>query len=564
MEQASSPSPKRRLRGKRGIAEIADGAPAPSPKKRLRRVTSPLFPGVGSRNAAWAASLTTYLQGRVRSDASPPWAQKRAVALIRAATSLLKQQETLVRLDLPSTASLVIVGDLHGQFDDLVRLLHLHGPPSENQHYLFNGDFVDRGPNSVEVLLVLMAWKVAAPASVHINRGNHEDHVLNSSHGFWTEVMSKFGLGIYNEFQASFRHMPIAHVINNRVFVVHGGLPRNMAPLEEVAKIVRAEDPIEPPSIMHDLLWSDPHDEVDQFGPNDQRGGDGVVFGAAATREYLEANGLSLLVRSHQRRDMGFDAQHDGLCVTVFSAANYGGSGNEAATLILCGQDVPVVEGTLLREAGSLGGGLGSLVARVLPAESPDFNVTALFGASEKMQRPSVALPLDGSSDVTCDIQQENLDSNQDSELKAERTPEREPDLSFDWEDETLGTPEKTWGDTVSLESFFQEEDSAPADMPEKIKRRRRLTQAKKLRRKSVSVMQKGASDVGTCPADKAIVSEDDTQEGTDVTGEDQEQAQVSEDVACVKTVAWEEEFTRIAGWLDSQFPLADVVSAAA
>jgi len=54
-----------------------------------------------------------------------------------------------------------VVGDIHGQLPDLLTILSQSGFPSETNRYVFNGDFVDRGPNSVEVLLLLYCLKVS-------------------------------------------------------------------------------------------------------------------------------------------------------------------------------------------------------------------------------------------------------------------------------------------------------------------------------------------------------------------------------------------------------------------
>lgn len=378
-----------RLRRKSSVTEGPKYATTPKkPMRPKARLSAPLYNGHDA-DPTWAASLTAHLQKKVRSGcAGLPWPRDRASALVRDATALMERQEPLVRLNLPSTARLAIIGDIHGQLNDLIRVLQMHGPPSEDNQYLFNGDFVDRGPNSVEVLLVLYAWKVAAPDYVHLNRGNHEDHALNVSHGFFHEVMAKYDHELYYAFQMSFKQMPVAHLINGRVLVVHGGLPRNMAPIEDIAKLEREDDPIEPPSLMHDLLWSDPHEGVVNFGPNEQRGGDGVVFGPAATRKYLEENNLTLLIRSHQRKQDGFDVSHEGLCVTVFSASDYMGSGNGAALLVLSGiATEPVEGGKLLRSAGELGDDIGALVVRILEKTEGTPFCTPVKPALPKLKR---------------------------------------------------------------------------------------------------------------------------------------------------------------------------------
>ena len=67
-----------------------------------------------------------------------------------------------------------MVGDLHGSFADLYKIFQELGPPGEDHVLIFNGDFIDRGAFGLEVLMLLLALKIAVPDFVHLNRGNHE------------------------------------------------------------------------------------------------------------------------------------------------------------------------------------------------------------------------------------------------------------------------------------------------------------------------------------------------------------------------------------------------------
>lgn len=104
--------------------------------------------------------------------------------------------------------------------------MHL-GTPSATNLYLFNGDIVDKGPRSLECLLLLLAYKLAYPNYVFINRGNHESSLINARHGFQQEVMHKYpeDFFLFEFIGDIFKWMPVAHLINNKIFVVHGGLP---------------------------------------------------------------------------------------------------------------------------------------------------------------------------------------------------------------------------------------------------------------------------------------------------------------------------------------------------
>jgi protein phosphatase len=89
--------------------------------------------------------------------------------LIDDTTAVLRSEPAL----LSPTGCFVVVGDLHGSIHDLLQILSaFEYPPA--QSYLFLGDYVDRGANSVEVLLVLYALKVLFPHHIYLLRGNHE------------------------------------------------------------------------------------------------------------------------------------------------------------------------------------------------------------------------------------------------------------------------------------------------------------------------------------------------------------------------------------------------------
>ena len=115
------------------------------------------------------------------------------------------------------------------------------GRPNEKNLYLFNGDIVDKGKRSFECILLLFVYKLLYPDFVFLNRGNHECATLNMKHGFRKEINLKYGRSrgkevggpatptpddyfMFEFFGQIFQWMPIAHLINSEILVVHGGL----------------------------------------------------------------------------------------------------------------------------------------------------------------------------------------------------------------------------------------------------------------------------------------------------------------------------------------------------
>ncbi|KAF1392653.1 hypothetical protein PFLUV_G00030300 [Perca fluviatilis] len=141
--------------------------------------------------------------------------------------TLLKQMPNITHLSTSYTNEITICGDLHGRLDDLLLIFYKNGLPSAETPYVFNGDFVDRGKKSIEVVILLFAYLLLYPDYMHLNRGNHEDHIMNLRYGFTKEVMQKYkahGREILQLFQDVFSLLPVATVIDGKILIVHGGI----------------------------------------------------------------------------------------------------------------------------------------------------------------------------------------------------------------------------------------------------------------------------------------------------------------------------------------------------
>uniref|UniRef100_M3ZR43 Serine/threonine-protein phosphatase n=1 Tax=Xiphophorus maculatus TaxID=8083 RepID=M3ZR43_XIPMA len=156
------------------------------------------------------------------------------------------------------TKEITICGDLHGQLEDLLLIFYKNGLPSCEKPYIFNGDFVDRGKNSLEILLILFGFLLVYPNEVHLNRGNHEDHIVNLRYGFTKEVLGKYrvhGKKILKLLQKIFSWLPLATVINHKVLVVHGGIS-DSTDLDMVARMDRHRyvSVLRPPKVISPTL----------------------------------------------------------------------------------------------------------------------------------------------------------------------------------------------------------------------------------------------------------------------------------------------------------------------
>jgi serine/threonine-protein phosphatase 5 len=260
---------------------------------------------------------------------------KRYVArLLIACATYYAKEPTLMRIRLPSADSRITVcGDTHGQYYDVLNIFELNGMPSKDNPYLFNGDFVDRGSFSVEVILTLLLWKMHDPACIYLTRGNHETKNMNKIYGFEGEVKAKYDDKIFQLFLEVFSWLPLAAVIEDQVFVTHGGIPVDeTVMLEDISNTKRGMEPPES-GIMSDLLWSDPQPFP---GKSPSKRGVGFAFGPDIAQAFLQRNHLKFIIRSHEVKEEGYLVEHDGKTITVFSAPNYCDSmGNKGAFIHL-------------------------------------------------------------------------------------------------------------------------------------------------------------------------------------------------------------------------------------
>ncbi|KAI9246852.1 Metallo-dependent phosphatase-like protein [Sporodiniella umbellata] len=246
--------------------------------------------------------------------------RKHAFMIILAIRQMMLEAPSLIDVKIPSDGYMTVCGDVHGQFYDFINIFETNGYPDEKHTYLFNGDFVDRGSFSVEVILTLFAYKWLYPNNLFLARGNHETDNMNKVYGFEGEVKAKFSEMMFKLFSETFNALPLAHVIEKKIFVTHGGLfSRDNVTLDEIRKIDRSGQPGNE-GLMCELLWSDPQP---QMGRGTSKRGVGIQFGPDVTQNFLETNGLDMIIRSHEVKEQGYVIEHDGKCVTVFSAPNY-------------------------------------------------------------------------------------------------------------------------------------------------------------------------------------------------------------------------------------------------
>ncbi|KAI4349941.1 hypothetical protein L6164_010482 [Bauhinia variegata] len=227
-------------------------------------------------------------------------------------------------------APIRICGDIHGQYQDLLRLFEYGGyPPAAN--YLFLGDYVDRGRQSLETICLLLAYKIRYPDKIHLLRGNHEDAKINRIYGFYDECKRRFNVRLWKIFTECFNCLPVAALIDDKILCMHGGLSPELQNLNQIRELSRPCD-IPDNGLLCDLLWSDPDSSIEGWAESDR--GISFTFGANALTEFLDKNDLDLVCRGHQVVEDGFLFFAKRRLVTIFSAPNYGGEFGNAGALL--------------------------------------------------------------------------------------------------------------------------------------------------------------------------------------------------------------------------------------
>ena len=254
-------------------------------------------------------------------------------------TEIFKDEPNLVRIPEP----VVVVGDIHGQYYDLVHMLNKAGDPKK-LNYLFMGDYVDRGIFGLECIMLLVAIKINYPKNFILLRGNHESRNMTESFTFREEVISRYDVQVYEAFMELFDALPISCVVDEKYLAMHGGISPELNMIDEINAVNRFQEiPLD--GLFCDLMWADPMKDENakhgDFNDNPERECSNY-FGKKPVKKLLKQNKLMSIFRGHQVQVDGFKMHRWGnkdsfpYVITIFSAPNYCGYyDNKGSILIL-------------------------------------------------------------------------------------------------------------------------------------------------------------------------------------------------------------------------------------
>ncbi|CAG9311281.1 PPP3CA_2 [Blepharisma stoltei] len=292
-----------------------------------------LYPKASHIPSVDAIKLHLTKEGRV--------SKAHVIKIIDSAKDLFQGEPNLLRIEDP----VLIIGDVHGQFYDLLKILEMGGSPTKNK-FLFLGDYVDRGHFSIEVVILLYCLKLNFPDRVFLIRGNHECMAMTSYFSFRAECMAKYDLEVYERFLESFDCLPLAALVNDSFIACHGGLSPEIELIDDIDLIFRFSEPPKTGAFT-DLLWADPVDNPegklsDSFSYNTVRGCS-YYYGVKSTNAFLQRNDLISVIRAHEVQLEGYkmhkwNGEDDfPAVITIFSAPNYCDTHNNKGAIVrLC------------------------------------------------------------------------------------------------------------------------------------------------------------------------------------------------------------------------------------
>lgn len=225
--------------------------------------------------------------------------------------------------------NLVIIGDLHGDFNSLKRIMEIidftNYLKNESNLLIFLGDYIDRGKYSLEVLLFICKIKNYHPNNVILLKGNHESYELFpfSAYDLKSNLLNRFGIKS-NDFYRKiiiplFESLFVFCEIDRFALLMHGGLPviTDMNFFNNYKFYL--SNLKDNSSLLEELLWNDPRDFLIHKFWDISRRGLGKYFGIGVTNIWLSKTNCNFLIRGHEPC-MGYKFNHNNKVLTIFSA----------------------------------------------------------------------------------------------------------------------------------------------------------------------------------------------------------------------------------------------------
>jgi len=190
-------------------------------------------------------------------------------------------------------------------------------------------------------------------------RGNHECSSINRIYGFYDECKRRYSLKLWKAFNMVFNCLPIAAIVDDKIFCIHGGLSPDLNSMEQIRRILRPTD-VPDTGLLCDVLWADPDPNIRGWAESDR--GVSFTFGADIVEKFNRKHDFDLIVRAHQVVEDGYEFFARRQLVTVFSAPNYCGEFDNAGAMMSVDETL-MCSFQVLRPAEKKKGGIGGRVS---------------------------------------------------------------------------------------------------------------------------------------------------------------------------------------------------------
>ncbi len=230
-----------------------------------------------------------------------------------------------------ATDNVIFVGDLHGELQ-CTRAVQQYIKKYNKHHFVFLGDYADRGPEQIETFNLVMALTLANPKRVIMLRGNHESDDIAVKYGFYNIVTKTYSFDVFKHYSRVFEVLPIAVYKKATLFACHGGVPEGITSIAEIQGRNRRH-PNFPDDVLFQMVWNDPRDNDYTFRPN-SRSARARFFGKASFTKFMENIDAKVMFRAHQEFPEGYRTFFDNKLVSVFSATS--GSNVQPKVVRLC------------------------------------------------------------------------------------------------------------------------------------------------------------------------------------------------------------------------------------
>lgn len=219
---------------------------------------------------------------------------------------------------------ILVVGDIHGDYDAFSSLLRVFNPKKDS--IIFLGDYADRGSKGIEVIDKVSSLMKEYPENVVALKGNHEDYTDSGNPKFspctlifeaerkkrsWEEYFQQ-------ELEPFIEKLYLTAIIPDETLFVHGGISSKIKSLDDLRQPTR--------EVELDIIWSDPAPEGCTEGPNPR--GAGVEFGKSVIENVCKSLRVKRIIRSHDPRKASTQPcyEYDGRVITISSTNVYGGT----------------------------------------------------------------------------------------------------------------------------------------------------------------------------------------------------------------------------------------------